>query len=66
MSADTEKAPPRCVVLKASGSRYAYVQDNHERRAVTRWEIFRKNGWSKADLQCKRLNEEHERGQTHG
>lgn len=66
MSIDSAKDPPRYVVLKASGSRYAYVQDTHERRTVTRWDIFRKNGWSKADLQCKRLNEEHERGQAHG
>ncbi len=66
MSIDTKQDLPRYVVLKASGSRYAYVNDTHERRTVTRWDIFRKNGWSKADLQCKRLNEEHERGQTNG
>lgn len=66
MSIDTENDPPRYVVLKASGSRFAYVNDTHERRTVTRWDILKANGWGKAELQCKRLNEEHERGRTNG
>ncbi|WP_414497207.1 hypothetical protein [Stenotrophomonas maltophilia] len=66
MSIDTENDLPRYVVLKASGSRFAYVNDTHERRTVTRWDILKSNGWDKAELQCKRLNEEHERGRTNG
>lgn len=49
-------APPRYVVLKASGSRYAYVNDTLERRTITRWDILRGDGWAKADAQCARLN----------
>ncbi len=55
---------PRYVVLKASGSRFAYVQDTQERRTVTRWDILRNDGWAKADKQCERLNAAHLAGEV--
>lgn len=54
MSVETDS--PRYVVVKESGSRFAYVQDTQERRTVARWDILRKDGWAKADKQCERLN----------
>ena len=38
------RATPRYVVLKASGSRYAYVNDTEEGRTVKRYDIFKGNG----------------------
>lgn len=59
--------PPllRYVVLKASGSRYAYVNDTLLRRTVKRYDILkgdgRWNGWNLADAHAKRLNAELDR-----
>ena len=56
----------RYVVLKEVGSRYAYIQDTHQRRTVTRWGILRDRGWAKADKQCERLNAAHFAGEVMG
>jgi hypothetical protein len=55
-TAEDAVAPQRYVVLKTSGSRYAYVNDTLERRTITRWDILRGDGWAKAEAQCARLN----------
>lgn len=47
---------PRYVVLKASGSRYAYVNDTEEGRTVKRYDIFKGNGWERAEKHCAALN----------
>lgn len=47
---------PRYVVLKASGSRYAYVNDTEEGRTVKRYDIFKNNGWERAEKHCAALN----------
>ncbi|MBW9334538.1 hypothetical protein FEE59_13550 [Herbaspirillum sp. RU 5E] len=52
-----EKEPERYVVLKASGSQYAYVQDTHARKTIKRYDIFKRNGWDQALIHAKRLNE---------
>jgi len=56
-TAGKARVMPRYVVLKESGSRFAYVNDTLERRTVTRWDILKNNGWDKAEKQCKRLND---------
>lgn len=52
--------PQRYVVLKASGSRFAYVQDTHELRTVKRYDIFKnygkQNGWECAKRHADALN----------
>lgn len=55
MSSETR----RFVVLKASGSRYAYVNDTQEGRTVARYDIFKKygkyDGWQGAEAHADRL-----------
>lgn len=51
-----DEMPERYVVLKASGSRYAYVNDTHEGRTIKRFDIFKGDGWSHAKALAKRLN----------
>lgn len=46
----------RYVVLKASGSRYAYVQDTHGPSTVKRYDIFKGDGWTKANKHAAHLN----------
>lgn len=50
----------RYVVLKASGSRFAYVQDTRAGRTVKRYNIFKNyagiDGWSFANRHASRLN----------
>lgn len=49
-------APLRYVVLKASGSRFAYVQDTQEGRTVKRYNIFKGDGWANASRHAEILN----------
>ena len=49
-------APLRYVVLKASGSQYAYVQDTQEGRTVKRYSIFKGDGWANAKRHAEILN----------
>ena len=49
-------APLRYVVLKASGSHFAYVQDTHEGRTVKRYNIFKGDGWEYAKRHAEILN----------
>ncbi|OZI59908.1 hypothetical protein [Bordetella genomosp. 11] len=49
------KEPERFVVLKASGSRYAYVNDTLLGKTVKRYDILR-GGWINAELHAARLN----------
>jgi hypothetical protein len=55
-----DDAPERFVVLKASGSRFAYVQDTEERRTVKRYDILRSyggyGGWTCATMHADNLN----------
>lgn len=57
----------RYVVLKASGSRFAYVQDTHGPRTVKRYNIFRNygrfDGWTAASRHMDALNAEHVKAQ---
>lgn len=46
----------RYVVLKASGSRYAYVNDTQEGRTVKRYDIFKGDGWTLAEKHAAKLN----------
>lgn len=52
--------PLRYVVLKAPGSRFAYVQDTQELRTVRRYDILKgqgdANGWSRANRDAEILN----------
>ncbi|MDX3985932.1 MAG: hypothetical protein QHC88_11835, partial [Achromobacter sp.] len=49
----------RYVVLKASGSRYAYVNDTLEGRTVKRFDVINGDGWEHASLLAVRLNNAH-------
>ena len=53
----------RYVVLKASGSRYAYVNDTLIGKTIKRYDILkgagRWNGWNLAEAHANRLNLEH-------
>lgn len=51
----------RYVVLKASGSRYAYVNDTQEGRSINRFDILKGDGWKYAHEFADRMNKEHER-----
>ncbi|OZI61589.1 hypothetical protein [Bordetella genomosp. 11] len=55
---DARDAPEaqRFVVLKASGSRYAYVNDTLLGKTVKRYDILRGDGWANAELHAARLN----------
>jgi hypothetical protein len=44
------------VVLKASGSRYAYVNDTQEGKTIARYDILRGDGWTHAHKYADRLN----------
>lgn len=61
-----DAAPNRFVVLKAIGSRYAYVNDTLRGRTVERYNILKgvgkRNGWSLAKARAKRLNDAAMRG----
>ena len=54
----------RYVVLKASGSRFAYVQDTHGPRTVKRYDVLKgdgdRNGWEMATRHAQALNAEHQ------
>lgn len=54
--------PKRFVVLKASGSRYAYVQDTQERRTVKKYDIFKGDGWTYAERHAEQLNRDDKGG----
>ena len=58
---DVIEAPKRFVVLKASGSRFAYVNDTEKGRTVKRYDILKghgkANGWEMANAHAKQLNE---------
>lgn len=51
----------RYVVLKASGSRYAYVNDTQEGRSINRFDVLKGEGWKYAHELADRMNKEHER-----
>lgn len=51
----------RYVVLKASGSRYAYVNDTQEGRSINRFDVLKGDGWKYAHEFADRMNKEHER-----
>ena len=50
----------RFVVLKVSGSRFAYVQDTQERKTVKRYDVLRRygkhDGWTCAKNHAETLN----------
>lgn len=52
----------RYVILKASGSRYAYINDTHEGKTVRRFDILKGDGWGDAERLARRLNNEHGAG----
>lgn len=51
-----EDEPERFVVLKASGSRYAYVNDTLLGKTVKRYDVLRGDGWGDAKRHAERLN----------
>jgi hypothetical protein len=51
-----EQPEPRYRVLKASGSRYAYVIDTVEGGSKGRYDVLKGNGWTKADKHAATLN----------
>lgn len=57
---DERREALRFVVLKASGSRFAYVNDTLRSRTVRRYDILRSyggtNGWERAVTHASRLN----------
>ncbi|MEI2416151.1 hypothetical protein V8Z80_08195 [Orrella sp. JC864] len=57
-----EPTPDRYVVLKAPGSRYAYVNDTQEGKTVKRYDVLKGDGWAKAESHARVLNA-HERTQ---
>jgi hypothetical protein len=58
--ADAEKPvslpPKRYKVEKKSGSQYAYVVDTETGLSIKRYNIFKGDGWSKADKHAIHLN----------
>lgn len=58
---DGGQQPKRYVVLKASGSRYAYVNDTQEGRSINRFDVLKGDGWKYAHEFADRMNKEHER-----
>lgn len=60
----------RYVVLKVSGSRFAYVQDTQERRTVKRYDILKgegkHNGWNMAEAHAAALNSDHQQNAAQG
>lgn len=55
----SEAGPRRYVVLKAAGSRYAYVNDAQEGRTMRRFDVLKGDGWGDAVRMADRLNREH-------
>ncbi|MFY2582100.1 hypothetical protein [Achromobacter xylosoxidans] len=58
---DGGQQPKRYVVLKASGSRYAYVNDTQEGRSINRFDVLKGDGWRYAHEFADRMNNEHAR-----
>ncbi|MCL6710472.1 hypothetical protein M8R20_46120 [Pseudomonas sp. R2.Fl] len=60
--------PPRFVVLKASGSRFAYVNDTLKGVTVKRYDILKgdgkRNGWNMAKRHADDLNAAHKAKET--
>lgn len=54
--AEPTKAPARFVVLKAAGSRYAYVNDTLALKTLRRFDIFKDDGWTRAEKFAAALN----------
>jgi hypothetical protein len=46
----------RYSVKKESGSNFAYVMDAVMGHSVKRYDIFKADGWAKADRHCAHLN----------
>lgn len=53
-----EQVLDRFVVLKVSGSRFAYVNDTLEGRTVKRYDVLKNDGWAKAERHAATLNAE--------
>ncbi|MFY3310923.1 hypothetical protein [Achromobacter ruhlandii] len=58
---DGGQQPKRYVVLKASGRRYAYVNDTQEGRSINRFDVLKGDGWRYAHEFADRMNNEHAR-----
>lgn len=56
----SEPEPKRFVILKESGSRFAYVNDTELGRTVKRFDVLKGDGWGKAERLATRLNAQHE------
>lgn len=59
---EREPSVKRFVVLKASGSRFAYVNDTEVGKTIKRYDIFKRygrfDGWTCAKLHADDLNEQ--------
>jgi hypothetical protein len=68
--ADPVMSADRFVVVKASGSRFAYVNDTQEGRTVKRYDILkgtgRRNGWEAAKAHAESLNADLAKEQSRG